>query len=40
MALDKGSIDEIAERLAHSEARSEELFHNELAFVVEWKDAA
>lgn len=40
MALDNGTIDEIADRLKDSEARSEKLFNNELAFVVDWKDAA
>jgi len=40
MALDKGTIDEIADRLKESEARSEALFNNELSFVTDWKDAA
>lgn len=40
MALENGSIDEIADLLKNSEARSEDLFNNELAFVVDWKDAA
>ena len=34
--LETQPIDEIAEFLKHSEARSNELFNNELAFVTEW----
>jgi len=36
MTIESASIDEIAEYLKNSEARSEALFDNELSFVTEW----
>lgn len=38
MALDNGSIDEIADVLRHSEERVGMLFHNELSFVTNWNN--
>lgn len=38
MALDKGSIDKIADVLRHSEKRAGMLFDNELSFVTDWNN--
>lgn len=38
MALENKTIDEIAEFLQDSEARSNALFDNELSFVTEWNE--
>lgn len=38
MMIEAKPINEIAEFLKNSEARSDELFNNELAFVTEWDE--